>query len=301
MSKKSGYANVAFWNLKDRYSPKIGEVLSYLSKRVDILFLAEADDESLLNNILPSGYRPIDPIPPFAAENCLRGFYLPSAEFEIEFDKQVNQNRIQFYTLRVPEKQDLTLTAVHLKSKYKTDDATQYEINRHAIGHIIDYEKNRTKHYRNILLGDFNHNPYEKFFLNTTGLNAVSSKKVVTDIKHRSINYKRIPLRYNPMWRFLGDYQNGGAAVNYTYFLPVSKSDKTQDNHVNILDQVVINKDALELVEDDSIRIISAFDHGKVTKSILSENYEGRESSYVSDDYSDHLPITFTINLKKFK
>ena len=84
------------------------------------------------------------------------------------------------------------------------DEKTQLLMNSKASKEIFDYINE--KHNRVILVGDFNHNPFDGFMNSNITLNSIPNRKIVHSLKTRPHDYLQKTLFYNPMWNFLGDY-----------------------------------------------------------------------------------------------
>ena len=51
----------------------------------------------------------------------------------------------------------------------------------------------------------------------------------------------------------------------------------------------------METFEIDTLQIISSFNGNELTRNKL----ENKKQSFILEKYSDHLPVTFTLNLEK--
>jgi exonuclease III len=174
---------------------------------------------------------------------------------------------------------DHIVAFVHLPSKMQDNR----EKNRHLLEQITckinDLDDNRNR--KVIILGDFNLNPYEEAMTYLTGCNAVSSKNVAMRIcrKDRSEKDKKYFYYYNPMWNFLGDFND----TNGTYYY-----EKTSDHsrYWNTFDQFVVSP---ALIRDiDKIEII------KNVGGISLGNKNGIPNSNISD----HYPLYFKLGGK---
>ena len=208
---------------------------------------------------------------------------------------------IAFYKVNCDNKFDFTLIAVHLNSRYQKNLETQHVINSQGINEIKEFEKKR--HNRSVIFGDFNHNPYENIFLHVNGFNAIPTKKVVELVKHRTVNNKSVSLRYNPMWNFLGDIRESSAKmIPGTFYFKTNKMKNVGDIHTNVLDQVIINREMLGAVDGSRIEIIDTYiNSNDKSEDLIKNSIHHRDSSFLTEGYSDHLPITFEIEIDKLK
>lgn len=168
---------------------------------------------------------------------------------------------------------------VHLPSKMQDNR----EKNRHLLEQItckindLDNSRNR----KVIILGDFNLNPYEEAMTYLTGCNAVSSRNIAMKIsrKDKSEKDKEYFYFYNPMWNYLGDFND----INGTYYY-----DKTSDHsrYWNTFDQFVVSP---ALIKDiDEIEIIKSV--GDI--SLMNKN------GIPDPKISDHYPLYFKLGGK---
>lgn len=133
-----------------------------------------------------------------------------------------------------------------------------------------------------LLCGDLNMNPFEKGIIKASGLNAVMDCSIAKkgSRKVQGTSYKYF---YNPMWGFLGDLGKGDVSGTYYY---------NPSNHIqyfwNLFDQVLLRPEAIPYFDKDTLRIITKSSH-----------YQLLKKSGIIDDtlYSDHLPISFTLNI----
>jgi len=168
---------------------------------------------------------------------------------------------------------EFVLIGTHYYDKYHNDAKEQFtKINR-LIKEIEEIER-LVNTDKIILSGDLNLNPYDEPAYMSNGLNALSCSMVVQRNKTREGRRTF----YNPSWNLLGDNTDSPG----TYHL----SSITKP-HWSVLDQVLIRPNAIELFEKRSLRIIN-----KTSKRSLI-----RKSGIIDDSYSDHLPITFKLQL----
>jgi hypothetical protein len=68
---------------------------------------------------------------------------------------------------------------------------------------ISDVEK-REGHSMTLLVGDLNMNPFEQGMIGSVGLNPTMARSIASQ-KYRTVQERRYPFFYNPMWNLLGD------------------------------------------------------------------------------------------------
>jgi hypothetical protein len=126
--------------------------------------------------------------------------------FSKQFIRPVDESRR--YSLRhlaLPGRKDLLLALVHFPSKLRwTEDSQVQECVE--LAKMIDSAEKRIGHFRTVLVGDLNMNPFEKGVVGATGLNAtMSHSRALKEL--RTVQNREYRFFYNPMWRHFGDGQ----------------------------------------------------------------------------------------------
>jgi exonuclease III len=188
--------------------------------------------------------------------------------------------RLTFQQVWLPSGIDLLLVATHFRSKLYWSDASQSQAcNR--LGQFIRRQEDRIGHSRTVLLGDLNMNPFEVGVVSSDGLHATMARQVVRRESRRVLG-EEFPFFYNPMWGHFGDALDGPPGTYYdsrsepvTYFW-------------NIFDQVLIRPSLLDAFVPASLKILDS----DGDETLLTDYGVPRQSTG-----SDHLPITFALNL----
>jgi len=168
---------------------------------------------------------------------------------------------------------EFVLIGTHYYDKFYNDEKVQFvKINR-LVSEIEEIE-NLVKTDKVILTGDLNLNPYDEPAYMSNGLNALSCAEVVTRNKSRE-GRKTF---YNPSWNLLGDKESSPG----TYYLA-----SLAKLYWNVIDQVLVRPNAIPIFRKDSLKIIN-----KTSKRSLI-----KPSGIIDGQYSDHLPITFKLEL----
>ena len=146
---------------------------------------------------------------------------------------------------------------------------------------MISQAEKQVGHYRTVLVGDLNMNPFEDGVVGANGLHAVMSRRIAERQK-RTVQNREYQFFYNPMWNFFGDETSGPPGTYY-----YSNSEYVV-YFWNMFDQVLIRPQLLDRFKSTDLKIVHCID----TISLLS-------SSGIPDKYSksDHLPIVFILNL----
>ena len=193
--------------------------------------------------------------------------------------------RIAAFTIKsgILEKK-IILFVIHFYDKINyTENQQNEDINR-IRRYIEKVENELDEHEFSIVCGDFNMNPFETPMIKTTGMHAMMDKNIARKGK-RTVKGEDYSFFYNPMWGFWGDCGKGEA--HGTYYLDGSGSDIALFWH--ILDQVLIRKGLIDYLDYDKLNIITEINGVK----LLNE----RTGRINSKDFSDHLPISFCLNI----
>jgi hypothetical protein len=182
--------------------------------------------------------------------------------------------------LRLPGRPEILLVVTHFPSKRHWHERSQAAECRELAAEIRQAERD-AGHTRTVLVGDLNLNPFEGGVIAANGLNAVMTREVALR-RTRTIQARRYPFFYNPMWGRFGD-ATAGPAGTYYY--------ERAEHEIffwNMFDQVLLRPDLLGVFENEDLKILT--DDGK--RSFLSTR--GLPDDRVA---SDHLPILFKLHL----
>lgn len=257
--------NIIFWNVnrKRQINKYIYKLIT--ENKTDIIILAEYCDEAeiLKNDLYINGYDYEE----FSAIACKKIKIFYSKELQLELCDD-NSN---YMSVNIKCKGYMfQLFSAHFPSMLHVQNDEREIIARELKQDINKYEKN-------IIVGDFNSNPFDKAIMATTCLSALPTKK----IKQRKLYGKTYKMLYNPMWNFFGDfdkypgtyYYNNSKEINFYWYM---------------FDQVLISPGLYENFEDNSLRIIK-----KIDKYSLIKNDK------IFENISDHLPIFFSLKEEK--
>jgi endonuclease/exonuclease/phosphatase (EEP) superfamily protein YafD len=200
--------------------------------------------------------------------------------FSHQFIHPVQESRrYSIRRLRLPTGTDLLLAVVHFPSKLHFKDSQEQECTE--LARLINSAEEQVGHYRTVLVGDLNMNPFEKGVVGAVGLNATMSRNQAQK-ELRKVQGREYRFFYNPMWRHFGD---GQIAPPGTYHY---------DNHEhvtyfwNIFDQVLVRPSLIGSIDMDRIEIV----HRVGALSLLT--HDGTPDASVG---SDHLPLLFSMRL----
>lgn len=136
-------------------------------------------------------------------------------------------------------------------------------------------------HSRTVLVGDLNMNPFQGGVIAANGLHAVMDRTIALR-RSRTVQARRYPFFYNPMWGLFGDATAGPPG---THFYENASHDML---FWNMYDQVLIRPDLLPYFHNEELKILTEDD----TVSFLT--HRGLPDA---SGVSDHLPILFKLHL----
>ena len=190
------------------------------------------------------------------------------------------EDRLTIRNLKLPGAIDLLLAVTHFPSKLYWNDASQTTESIELANSIRLAEK-QVGHFRTVLVGDLNMNPFEDGVVSANGLHGVMSRNIA-EKGTRVVQAKEYPFFYNPMWSLFGDATPGPPG---TYYYGRSEH---KVFFWNIFDQVLIRPDILPLFSNEDMEIVTS----DGDTSFLSS--QGVPDANIA---SDHLPIFFRIGL----
>lgn len=304
-SLDNNYSNMEikclFWNLKDLYNKERLDFLNEVSKDYDIIILAEAYGAMINTSII--GFSLIQPMQTSGREWIKFFKNDSSTSFKLTRVKELFHKRIVVASLKISAKMDINILGVHLNSKTGLDEKTQLLLNDKAAQEIHQFL--REVNNRAILIGDFNHNPFEVFINSSLTLNSIPNRDLVKKLRYRTHTRKRKTIFYNPMWNFLGDHDfvNNTPKYNGTFFYKNDKHKIVDQLHWNLLDQVLVSEPIIDCLNPNMIQIINEYVNTKLGKTIsfTDEQFYKLNNTYMNPDLSDHLPLKFTIDTTKLK
>lgn len=273
--------NFLFWNIKNN---KIGNHIKHLCDlyKIDILILAESPyPPAQLLTQLNEGKTEFYPQNPLSQCDKIQIF----TKFHHDFIRPISENsRLTIRELALPLTEKILITAIHYVDKRNNSDESQSEEAGNLIRGIEEAE-NSMKNHKNIIIGDFNMNPFEKPLIKANGFNATMSARIALE-ETKVVQGKKYKYFYNPMWGLFGDI----------FSIPVGTYYYKRAEHINyqwnIFDQVLIRPSLIQNFDKKSLKIIHKI--GRNTSLITSNETPNKK-------ISDHLPITFALNLCNIK
>ena len=253
-----------FWNTHNNDS--INNVLTevIVENRVDVVVLAEytANLNDLCFRLDLQGIRMWQY--PAGVNNRLT---IIGSPINVSAETQTPYESIQFIN------DDLILCCIHLPSKIYTKGSQTRRAATHRIVEDIKGLEKKRNTKNTVVVGDFNVNPYEKecmgfeYFYGIPYIDKGRTSREIAEVEYEFF--------YNPMWNFLGDFQEPYG----TYYSSGS------DTYWNILDQVIIRPSLKSRFKNDALRIVVR------TANTILINSNGHPNKRISD----HLPIVFEV------
>jgi hypothetical protein len=287
-----------FWNIKDTYNNERFDLLNTYGQKADVIVLAEAQNATINNRI--NNFSLIQPLQTSGRE-WIKIFVKngSATNFQLTRVDELFKKRVCVARFKVNTKKDFFIVGVHLNSKVGIDEKTQLLLNNKASQEIHDFF--HTNHNRAIIVGDFNHNPFEPIINSNLTFNSIPNREITKRLGHRTYLRKRKVLFYNPMWNFVGDhdFQTNQERFNGTYYLREDRHKTIDQLHWNLLDQVLISKPIIDAVNPQDIQILTEYHNGKLNINLADNSFFPSTKSYLNPDYSDHLPIRFSIDTSK--
>lgn len=260
--------NLIYWNTN-----KINTVDAIidicLTESPDIFFLSEIDDK-----IIDDSKTELSKINYLHIKNpgCERVKILAKDKININLTFQS-----KYYTSLIIPDLNLNVISVHLPSlmfqHLKSLKAFIREFRNE-----IDLNIGNSTDENIIIIGDFNVNPFDEAMIDFDGFSASNSTITRKKITHLG---KTKEMYYNPTWKL---YNNTTFPGTKYFKRPSGSSYDVLEHH--FLDQVVISRKLLADIKTENIKTINK------TKSYIF-NEDGKNKI----QESDHLPLSYTINL----
>jgi exonuclease III len=184
------------------------------------------------------------------------------------------------YTIQIINDKDI-LCCVHLNSKLHAGHETYREILIDQIVQDIQTIEQEIGTENSIVVGDFNINPYDSSCIDARYFHGIPVC-CEAERKSRKVAGKDYFMFYNPMWNFLGDFQEPYGTYYYN-------GSSTQNTYWNIFDQVIFRPAMKKRFLKDSLKILTE----TKTRYLLDSN------GHPDKNISDHLPIIFEIKEEK--
>jgi endonuclease/exonuclease/phosphatase family metal-dependent hydrolase len=263
-----------FWNLANRDIAPVVAALA-LEHKVDILMLVEnaIPPARLLRLLNPKGAVRYNFVPS-RIESKIQIFFGFAPQF---LQAQTDTGRATIRKVMLPGRLEFLLCGVHFQSLVIWEERDQ-ALESSELNRIIRTEEIRAGHSRTVVVGDLNMNPFALGLTSASGFNAVMTREIALQ-GGRRLSEREHPFFYNPMW---SQFSDGSVQPGGTFFHNPSGYSSI---YWHMLDQVLVRPELVQHFDLSNLKILSQYQRG----SLLGKN--GRPS------VSDHLPITFKLNL----
>lgn len=278
------------WNYEgktNRY--KLGALKELVKENtVDIVVLQEASGTKIHSTLIATHSEVKYDKP---ASGGVRIFLKNGSFIPTNYAKLGYFNKYALLNLRhVKCSESFNIVGVHLYSKVGRTDRKQMWENLPFIEEINNWEDSSGTE-KSIMIGDFNHNPFDS---NVNDPNVINSRDSRSLIQHQ-MNYDPIGLQhkywYNPMWNLLGDHDPflNTPRITGTYYL--NRRDETPV--WNMIDGFMLRPALMNSIHYKDSKVITSTKNHKMVKSKTVNEHE----SFIHEFYSDHLPILLTIEI----
>lgn len=267
-----------FWNLNRKPLQTIVANLA-LRYEVDVIMLAECSitPDALLRTLNPPGTSEYQYAP---SPGCKK--IKVFTRFSSEFIPAISEtDRLTIRHLKLPGLTDILLAVIHFPSKlhFRSEDSQRDECI--ILANSIRDAERKVGHFRTVLVGDLNMNPFEAGVVSAAGLHGVMSRRIVEG-GARVVQNRKWLFFYNPMWSLLGDASPGPPGTYYY------RSSEYVVFFWNMFDQVLIRPELLHLFNSEDLEILQS--DGDIS-FLSSRGLPDRDVA------SDHLPIFFKLDL----
>lgn len=304
--------NFLFWNIKKK--PLIHNIVRLVENHnVHVLMFAETafqSDPALLKGALNAGPRPPGSETFSVVQESEKSkIHVFSCLKHPQWTRMVTQESYDVWSLTTDAGHSLFLAAVHFPPIQVDQGDGQ---RRTALELRTDLERVKTEAEKAsgsldpspiIACGDFNANPFDPGIAGVYGLNASLSREIVERSGGiRTLHGQKYRYLYNPMWRLfsgmsdeppVSSAHDHSPTVYGTYYNSSLK--KSVDYYWYTLDQVLISLSLFSHFRDVELRVLTRdARHGGVPL-VSSEGLPKKTTK--NEDYSDHLPILFSVRL----
>ena len=191
------------------------------------------------------------------------------------------KGRITSFSYEINGKKFL-LNLVHLRDQFFNTITT---LNAHARQHAerINLVEETHEADNTIVVGDFNLNPYDQAMISADHFNATMSKGVISQSEHRNFGENKYKYFYNPSWNLLGKWNEKNVLGTYYH----NNTSEVNLSYWHVLDQLLLRGEIIKSFHEEDFKIIYEIPNHKILNNGIPNKNE----------YSDHLPIVFTLVL----
>jgi hypothetical protein len=241
---------------------------------VDILLLAECGDPEK------------DLLATLQAETSLKWLRLSRSADKVQlfthlpqqnWHQSHSENRMAIWKVGLGQPPGILLAAIHFVDKRSESEDGQMLLAAELAKEIVRLE-DAVGFQRTVVVGDLNMNPFEKGLTGATTVHAVMTQQIAQR-KTRIVQESEYRFFYNPMWGFFGD-RTAGPPGTYYY------ASGTTAQFWHIFDQVLFRPELMNKLREL-----------KILDCIAGVSLLSKRGIPNANDYSDHLPLLFQLDL----
>lgn len=215
-----------------------------------------------------------------------------STTMSVDHLNRYQPDRVLGVKLRLASGASFNVIGVHLYSKVKRTPYEQNNRNRNVPGLIREFESSALANTdRTLVVGDFNHAPFETIFSDPLLFNALNDKALIQLLGSRKYVGLDRPFFYNPMWNIMGDYfwrthpQPASSKPGGSYFWQPPSADHY---FWNLFDGVLLRPALMNNLDLPSLEVLTELNTQPLFEQVVGEGWQ-------RNGYSDHLPLVFTL------
>jgi len=281
--------NFFSWNVGKNKDPKLySDLTAELKQRkIDVLILQESAIDAV--KALPD----YDEVPEFAQERGVRTvriFLQKMSRISVSNAKSYVGNKLRCIVITTKKGFRFNCCGVHLYSMAGGKSPEMHALENGVIGSSFKEYTSKSPTDNTLIVGDLNNLPFHSTIQSPTTFNAIHVKEVVRTIKTRKVALQDHDYFYNPMWSLMGDYNylTDNEKIAGTYYFD---TDDPARYHWNVLDGVILNANMMDKILMSSLEIVTTING----KDLVLKSPARDPRTFLDLTYSDHLPITFTI------
>jgi len=281
---------IVTWNLNKKQTTLLKDsILEIIAdNKPDIIAFQEAYG-TWINTLLNTQYDEIN-YPKSSVGSGVRVFLLKGKYKQYSVQRTDNKKLVFIHLKDNITNVEFNIAAVHLYSKVGNTERQQLWKNLPLVQKIKEFEQTSTSNNKTILIGDFNHNPFENDLSDPNMINGVGCKILISTLTTNPLSKIDLNFWYNPMWNLMGDFdfRTNGNRVTGSYF----RYTEDETPIWNLLDGFLLRPSLMDKVNYNLTEILSSTTKTKFLKPFTIR----KDESLIKDDLSDHLPIKLTLN-----
>ncbi|MGH9762816.1 MAG: hypothetical protein ACREAC_18495, partial [Blastocatellia bacterium] len=176
---------------------------------MDAVVLAECSDKIGIRDALNSG--PDNHFHLVDTKRSRVSVYTRFPAHFVEYLSHTHDRYLAVLRLGLPLRSEFLLGAIHFPSKKELTSGDQQSMASRISARLIE---NQVGHFRTVLVGDLNMNPFDAGMVSADGFHGVMTRQIAKR-SARVVRGETFPFFYNPMWGQLGDITDGPPGTFY--------------------------------------------------------------------------------------